>query len=59
MARVPTGPSTAKREQRMVRLPPDLHDELKLRAQAHDLSTAQALRRAVRSYIRELDGVAP
>ncbi len=42
-----------RREQRMVRLPPDLHDQLKQRARAEDLTISQALRRAVRRYLEE------
>lgn len=42
-----------RRDQRMVRLPPDLHDQLKQRARAEDLTISQALRRAVRRYLQE------
>jgi hypothetical protein len=41
------------RDHQMVRLPNDLHAELKERARAEDLSLSQALRRAVRAYLRE------
>lgn len=43
----------------MVRLPPELYEQLKERALARDLTTAQAMRRAVRAYVFMLDGQAP
>jgi len=41
-----------EREHQMVRLPSDLHSELKERARAEDLNLSQALRRAVRAYLQ-------
>lgn len=41
------------RADQMVRLPAALHEELKARAQAQDLTLSQALRRAVRAYLAQ------
>jgi metal-responsive CopG/Arc/MetJ family transcriptional regulator len=40
-------------QQVMVRMPADLHEEIKRRAEAKDLTMAQAIRAAVRNYLQE------
>ena len=56
----PTTPSGPQEEVQplVVRLPVDMHAELKERARDDDLSMSQVVRRAIREYLRD-DSLAP
>lgn len=47
-----------KTEQVMVRLTPDLHQQLKARADNEERSVAQTIRLAIRNYLKPTDGLA-